>query len=129
MIYIVWILQKITVCLYIRTPPNTSNGAVSSAFASVSWDVGDRKFKSSRADQKDYINQPVMAGFLCLLSWWGSYGELLGNNPLFFDTVIAAKNSALHHRAIIILSRSDIIDDVRNHPKTGCDPVPSFIFR
>ncbi len=53
-------------------------------------------------------------------------GEAMGNYsgiPPFFDTVIAAQNNALHHWAIIKLSRSGIIDDVRNPPKIGCDPV------
>ena len=57
----------------------------------LSWGVGGRRFKSSRADPKNHINQPLKAGFLYLYHRWGETGELPGNNgvklaPIFHFT-------------------------------------------
>ncbi|MGE9091829.1 hypothetical protein, partial [Escherichia coli] len=52
-----------TVCLYMQTPSPTSNGAAYSVLIAVSWGVGGRRFKSSRADQKSQKKPTVKVGF------------------------------------------------------------------
>ena len=51
-------------CLFTQSKSlQASSGAAYKHFTQVSWGVGGRRFKSSRADQKHIENQPLMAGF------------------------------------------------------------------
>ncbi|EPJ7269246.1 hypothetical protein M0J25_005897, partial [Klebsiella pneumoniae] len=62
-------------CLYMQIPRATSNGAAVSVLKAVSWGVGGRRFKSSRADQNSPM-KPTFYGWFFIAQ--NLYGELMG---------------------------------------------------
>ncbi|KTJ98633.1 hypothetical protein ASU71_08290 [Enterobacter hormaechei subsp. hoffmannii] len=62
LMYIVQIMHK-NHCLFIQSKaPQASSGAAYKHFTQVSWGVGGRRFKSSRADQ-NYTKKPAAYGW------------------------------------------------------------------